>query len=188
MGQPMGLNSLVAGDQVTFKRKFRWLFTIPDVTPQGMAAIPSIKSARPHYTFKEHGVQHLAEEIFFPMKAEWKPITLTLYDIGRTIHPIVEWISMVYTMNNGNGEFEWYPSSPGKTANGGGTGAQIGTTFKRTCKLELFDGCGATIEKWKFENAWPQSVDFSDLDYGSSDVLLCTVTLRYDRAAWVSGC
>lgn len=180
MAYCMGLDKLVAGDLVMFKRKFRWVFEIPDITPEGTYAIPAIKSARPTYTFKEHGVQHLNEEIFFPMKADWKPINLTLYDIGRIRHPIVEWIAQVYRMNPDD-THKWYPSVEGE-------GDAIPTPFKRNGRLTLYDGCGGIMERWKFENMWPQSVDFSELDYGSSDIVLCNCTLRYDRATWQRGC
>lgn len=180
----MGLSNLVAGDKVIYKRKFRWIFRIDEITGENGSswayAIPSIKAARPQYTFKEHGAQHLNEEIFFPMKAEWKPITLTLYDIVRNKHPIIEWIAQVYRANPSE-DYNWYPSVSGESS-------AIQNPFKKLCYLELYDGCGNIVEKWKYENAWPQSVDFGDLDYSSSDVLLCTITLRYDRACWVQGC
>ena len=176
----MGLSDLVGGTKVVFKRKFRWMFTIPNITPDGTYAIPAIKGGRPSLTFKEHGVHHTNEDIYFPMKPEWKPITLTFYDIDRQLHPIVEWIAMVYTINS-DCDHKWYPSVGGHDSN-------IPGPFKQTATLELFDGCGTTVEKWKIENCWPQAVEFGELDYGSSEVVTCTVTLRYDRACWVSGC
>ena len=48
--------------------------------------------------------------------------------------------------------------------------------------LNLYDGCGKVIETWIFENAWPQNIEFGELDMTSSEVITCDLTLRYDRA------
>ena len=48
--------------------------------------------------------------------------------------------------------------------------------------LILYDGCGNKIERWVFENVWPQSAEFGELDMQSSEVVTGDVTLRYDRA------
>ena len=179
-GRKMGLSDLVTGVDITMKRKFRWEFRIPEITPEGVYAIPAIRGGRPNYSFKEYGVQGLNEEIFFPVKAEWKPITVALYDIGRKKHPIIEWITKVYVVND-KCSHEWFPSVPS-------SGAVENNPFKKNCVLELYDGCGGIMESWSLENAWPQSVDFGDLDYSSSEVMLVTVVLRYDRACFKKGC
>lgn len=176
----MGLSDLVAGNQVVFKRKFRWMLRIPSITPDGVFALPPIKSARPNFSFKESIAHHLNEDIYFPAKTEWKPLNLVLYDIGRQLHPVVEWIAMVYRVNT-EATHQWFPSVPGQDTN-------IQLPFKKTAWLELFDGCGTTVEKWKLENCWPQTVEFGDLDFASSEVVTCNVSLRYDRASWVQGC
>ncbi len=48
--------------------------------------------------------------------------------------------------------------------------------------LQLYDGCGCLIEEWKYEHAWPQTVDFGDLEMNNSEFVTADVTLRYDRA------
>lgn len=162
MGFAFGL-----GDPNTcFKRKFRWLLKIPQVSAEGIDSLPPLKSARPSISFKEMEVQHLTEQVFFPSKPEWKPITVSLYDLKRAKHPVYEWVRKVYRPNADDNN--WSPS--------------VGNGFKIQARLELYDGCGDTLESWVYENAWPQDVNFGELDMGSSEYVTCDIVLRYDRA------
>lgn len=150
---------------VCFKRKYRWMFYIPDVCGEGAPLLPPSKSARPSLSFKEMDAQHITETIYYPSKPEWKPINITLYDIVKRKNPVIEWIKKVYDVSETNVKWK------------AGSGIKIGT-----CRIELYDGVGEVIETWKLENAWPNNIEFGDLDYGSSDILSVDLTLRYDRA------
>jgi hypothetical protein len=175
MGFDLGLN----GSQTCFKRKFRWMFKINDISGEGINALPPLRSSRPSLSFKEMEAQHLNETIYFPSKPEWKPIPLSLYDLRKedkkikkddqdpTLidinNPVITWIKSIYDASSG----KWSP---------------IESSFKRKCTLEMYDGCGNVIEKWNFENAWPQNIEFGELDMSASDVMTIDLTLRYDRA------
>jgi hypothetical protein len=160
MGPDFGLGD----DDVCFKRKFRWLLTIPEVSAEKISTLPPLKSARPSLSFKEMEAQHVSETIYFPGKPEWKPISLSLYDIKKPTHPVFDWIKKLYDPQAGTYQF----SCEG---------------FKKDrATLELYDGCGEVIETWIFENVWPQSIEFGELDMTASEFLTCDLTLRYDRA------
>lgn len=165
MAVPMGLS---AGFSRCVKRKFRWLFSIPDVTEipniSSVNALPHERSARPSFNFKEMEIQHLNEIIYRPAKAEWKSITLTLYDVKTNKNPVIEWVKKVYDAGQGG----W--SAPGNSG------------FTKSGKLDLLDGCGNIIESWTYDNIWPQIVEFGDLDMSVNDYLVIDTTLRYDRA------
>lgn len=161
MAQQMGFGTWV--DKLC-KRKSRWLFKIDNVSDDGASALPPLKSARPSLNFKEMEAQHLNETVFFPGKPEWKPITLTLFDLDGKENKVIDWIKQVYDASAG----DWLPSCDG--------------TFKKRCTLELYNGCGDVIETWIFENAWPQSVEWGDLDMADSNFITIDITLRYDRA------
>lgn len=146
-----------------FKQKNRWMFTIKGVSEDGVAALPPNKSARPSLSFKEIEVQHANEVTFLPGKPDWKPINLVLLDIKKNQHPVFEWVkNHIYDPKTGD-----YILDP---------------KFKKEAKLELYDGCGEVIEKWIFEEAWPSNVEWGDLDYASSEVIMVDLTLRYSRA------
>lgn len=166
----MGLGFGLEKSTTTFKRKFRWLFNIPDISVEGVKALPPYKSARPNFGFKENEVQHLTETIFFPGKPEFKTFTLTLYDIRCDNNPVFDWIrGTLYDPESAKYNF---------IINGNGDEFN----FKKNATLTMLDGCGNCIEMWGFDNVWPQNVDFQELDMSSSDVMMVDLTIRYDRA------
>ena len=150
-----------------FKRKNRWLFVIPGVSADlnSVDALPPSKAMRPNLSFKEIEVQHLNETIYFPGRAEWKPVNLSLYDLKKNNNAVFKWLSSLYSA--AKDKVEYKHSCDG---------------FKIDASLILLDGCGNNIEEWKFENIWPQQIEFGDLDMSVGDVVICELTLRYDRA------
>ena len=80
-------------------------------------------------------------------------------------HPVIEWINEYYEVNSSGVKL--------KTATNG---------FKKQGKLELYDGCGEIIEKWIFENMYPETVEFGELDHSDSNIIYVDLSLRYDRA------
>jgi hypothetical protein len=176
---PAGVNGCARDMGIPFdaaacwRKKNRFLFYIgernidpPAVVDDGVWALPPQKGARPSLTFKETECQHLTETIYFPSKPDWKPISLTLYDIRNT-NPVFDWIKLCYDPTPA-GQAAWFPS--------------VGNKFKKTASLYIYDGCGVQIESWIFENAWPQVAEWGDLDMSNSEVITVDVTLRYDRA------
>ena len=170
----MGFDFGLAGPYTCFKRKNRFLLYIPNISAddsQVVNCLPPAKSARPNISFKEIEVQHLTETLYFPGRPEWKPLELSLYDIRRRSHPVFNWLSQIYNPGNksqGNQAGTYNPSCDGFK--------------KQQAILFLYDGCGAIIEKWVYENVYPISVEFGELSMDSSDVVMCDVSLRYDRA------
>lgn len=162
----MGLGGGLEKSSVCIKRKFRWLFTVPDICGDTKVnSLPPAKASRPAITFKEVSAEHLNETIFIPSKPEWKPVTLHLYDLKRPINPVFNWIKQCYDPSEGT----WTPSSVG---------------FKKSeeVRLVMLSACGEVVESWKFENAYPQVADFGELDMGNSEYITVDLTLRYDRA------
>jgi hypothetical protein len=165
MARNMGFDFGLENPDACFKRKNRWLFKIESVSAEGVDTLPPSKSARPNISFKEIETQHLNETIFFPGKPDWKPVNLTLFDVKSDgLHPVFEWLKELYDPQEGT----FVASCDGFK--------------KQTATLEMYDGCGEIIETWVYENIWPQSVEFGDLDMSTSDLVVCDLTLRYDRA------
>ena len=151
------------------KRQFRWLFTIPDITPdeasgEGANVLPPEKSARPNIQFKEMEVRHLIEDVYYPAKPDWKPVNLTLYDLKVNPHPLFKWIREFYKPRHG------VLHAPNENK------------FIKEAILRLYDGCGNIIETWIWEDAWLQSANFQALDMGVSGFVTCDITMRYARA------
>ena len=151
------------------KKKWRWLFKIPGVSATGVNSLPPQKSARPDIKWKEMNIQHISEEVYFPAKPDWSIINITLYDLsfssGSSWHPVFNWLLQMYDPQN---DAKMY--------------TPVENGFIQECTLELYDGCGTTIEKWLFEDAWPQTMNFHELDMGSNELVTCDIALRYARA------
>lgn len=161
----MGLQHGLEGTKLCPKRKFRFLFMVPDVSACGSGCLPPSKAARPTLRFKEMEAKHLSEDVFYAAKPDWQPVQLTLYDLKSSgEHPVFKWIKEMYKPQEGK------LLSP--------TSGQ----FIKQIDVQMLDGCGNIIEKWVYEDAWVQSASFSDLDMGSNDICLCDVTIRYARA------
>lgn len=152
------------------KKKWRWLLKIPEVCAEGAKTLPPLRSERPTVKWKEMVAKHISEDIYFPAKPDWQPIQLTLYDLKKDKHPVFEWLREIY-----------------KPCIGVLAEPLSADFIKAEANLELYDGCGKMIEKWVYEDIWPQSMDFQDLDMGSSEIMLCDLTLRYARACIVEG-
>jgi hypothetical protein len=150
MARRMGWDFGLEKSGLCFKRKFRWLLKIPGVSAEGVNTLPPMKSARPSLSFKEVEVRHLNEDIYFPGRPEWKPISLSLYDIKKQENKIFQWLQLVYDSCQGT--------------------------------LELYDGCGNVLETWVYENAWPNAIEWGELDMANNEITTIDLTLRYDRA------
>ena len=168
MGFDFGLQSNTA----CIIRRFRFLFKIPGISASGINSLPPLKSARPNLSFKEMEIPHLHETIKRPAKVEWKPITLTLFDLKKAKNPVFNWLNRIYN----------------PCPQGGGFRPSVGSNFLLNCSLELYDGCGNVIETWVYENAWPQIIEFGELDMGSSEFVTIDLTLNYDRAYILNEC
>ena len=165
MGLDFGLNSV----NVCAKRKFRWLFVIPGISADGSAegvnSLPPQRGARPSVTFKEITAEHLNETIYYPGKPDWKPVELSLYDLKKSNHPVFSWLQRMYQPSSGN----YQPPLD----NG---------FIMPQADLYLYDGCGNILEHWVYENVWPATIEFGELDMGDSEIVTCDLTLRYARA------
>lgn len=177
MAENMGFGFGLNGPNTIYKRKHRWLLKIPDVSAEGIDTLPPQKSARPSLSFKEIEAQHLTETVYFPGKPDWKPIPLTLYELKKpNRHPVWDWLTdpkygWTYAPNR---ESAFQPSCDGFK--------------KQKARLEMYDGCGETIETWIFESVWFNDIQFGELDMTDSGIVMCELTLRYDRAYWQQGC
>lgn len=194
----------IGDPRTVYPRKFRWLFKVKNVIGDGLTALPPVKGSRPKISFKEVEAQHVNETVFFPGKPDWQSFTVQCLEsrcrseVGNSVgpvlpgngaifkpgpiscppvHPLVGWYNSLYapqTDTTDGYRFFINEDDPDKS-------------LGREARLQLFDPCGRCLEQWVYETVWPQAVDFEDLDMGSSDVVMATVTFRYARA-YTIGC
>jgi len=148
-----------------FKRKFRWLFIIDGIVDSGVNALPPEKGNRPNITMKSAAFEHLIETINFPLKPEWKPFELTLFDIKCKFWPVWDkWLKNFYDPEQG----KFTPVVDAK--------------YKKNGTLTMYDGCGEKLERWTFENMYPSEINFDNLDMTDNAIMYINLTLTYDRA------
>lgn len=184
MPEKMGLQfGLEPSASKTCKRKFRWLFRIPEIAADGINTLPPLKSARPTLIFKEMSVRHLIEDVYYPAKPDWKPIPITLYDlVEESANPTTSTGSLGSGTSKRNLVFQWIREFYRPGTGSGELDLPNERRFIKTCTLTLLDGCGDTVETWVFEDAWPQMINFQTLDMADSSVCVVDISLRYARA------
>jgi hypothetical protein len=120
--------------------------------------------------------------MWIPGKGTWDSLTVTYYDIGgdgaAPMSTLWDWLASVYNFTD--------PTSLTQTSIRGEDGEQAGWAALGT--LTMYDGCGTEMEIWTLKNLWPQSINFGDLDYGSSEEATLELTLRFSEAKFTPAC
>lgn len=166
---PLGNSGLI------LKRKFRYTLSISweggEDIPQWYVKI----AARPQLEIDEVEINFLNGVDWVPGKGRWQPITITYIDAHTSeLSPLYQWIAAVYDFTQQSPQ-DHLPQSerPG---------------YKGLATLKMFDGCGTELERWELNNCWPQSVNFGDLDYSSSEEATIELTMRYSQVKYTSMC
>lgn len=156
------------------RRKHRWLITDVSVAGRSILTVDELvyleKAARPTFKYENVEMHHDQEVINYAGKQSWEPITLSWYDIEQPAEiseKLGQWIQSI-TEN-------WFNA-------GAKTTVALPSAYKSTVTLQVRDGQGEPTETWKIYNAWPESTNWNELDYTTSDILRIEVTMRYDRA------
>jgi hypothetical protein len=172
--QGMGIGDVGIGARDTvFKRKFRWTLEISgDSCPFQVSPLFVKLAARPSITFEETQLDFLNDRTWIPGKATWEPITLTYLDSNsQDASELLTWITSVFDFTS--------PTSKKMSSSIGG--------YAGVVTLKMLDGCGAVMETWEIKDAWPQAINFGDLDYGVSDPAQIELTLRYSQVSYTVG-
>ena len=191
----MGIGPL---NNVAFKRKYRWLFSVENIGGGGPNSFgvsgKYVKTAkRPSLDIDDTAeINFLNGKNWLPGKATFTELEFTYYDVAvandPTVTNLLKWVNRVYNFTApaagvaNSTEISATQRSYAFDPTGGGNG------YAGTGKLILLDGCGYALETWTLVNCWPKTIDFGELDYGSSDVCEISLTLRYSYASYFSNC
>jgi hypothetical protein len=181
----MGMGSL-ADPGTIFKRKFRWGLSITPA-PKSQCAWQNIPeymvkvAARPNLSIEETEINSKHGKMWIPGKASWETITVTFYDVfpggssgGAGIAGLYGWIVSVYDFTSG---------IQNNLCMGSATKDYTGVVT-----LKMYSGCGDVLEIWTLLDAWPQAINWNDLDYSSSEEATIEMTLRYANVTYSSDC
>lgn len=158
MAETLDVNSLLANTYEPL-RKFRWVLQI-----DGVDAYTLKTAARPQLTFDETVIDFINTKRYVSGKQTWNPIAITTHDpiSPSASQKIMDWVRINYEPLTGRMGYA--------------------TFYKRNISLKLLDPQGTVVQLWDIIGAWPQDVNFGDLDYASSDNAEISFTLRFDNA------
>lgn len=141
------------------KRKFRWILQI-----DGIDAFVLKTAARPQATFEETVIDYINTKRYLSGKMAWNPISVTMHDpiAPSAAQKIMDWLRLNYESLTGRMGYASF--------------------YKKDISLKLLDPQGTVVELWDVTGAWPQDINFGDLDYASSDAVEISFTLRFDNA------
>jgi hypothetical protein len=129
-------------------------------------------SNRPSLEIDETELNFLNATTWIPGKAKWQPLSVTYVDVANEkMKPLYDWMLSLYNFNEKN-------DLPCTEKEG----------WDSTAVLMMWDGCGKQIEQWELANVWPQSINFGDLDYSSSEEATIELSLRYSNVHYTSMC
>jgi hypothetical protein len=164
----MGVNFLTP--TTSFKRSFRFLVNIPDLSSYTMFVCPPEQASRPSYTINTRNYDHFKEVVPVPVKIKYDPVDFVWYDIVQNCtpqNPILNWLFDFYNPKTG---IQNYPNS-----------------IKKRIQVGIYGACGNIQETWIYENAFPSAVRFGSLSMSSNDYLTINVNLNYESAYWIPG-
>jgi hypothetical protein len=178
----MGMGKLAAPSTI-FKRKFRWGLVI---TPKcgSVGEIPEYMvkvASRPNLSLEETEIHSKNGKMYIPGKASWETITVTFYDIvgsevNSEVGSLYNWIIAMYNFIDTAG------------IRGPLQMADSIDQYAGVAVLTMYSGCGEPLEIWTLKDAWPQAINFGDLDYSSSEEATIEMTLRYCDVTYEAKC
>jgi hypothetical protein len=158
MPETLDVNSLLANTYEPL-RKFRWILQI-----DGIDAYTLKTAARPQATFDETVIDYINTKRYVSGKMTWNPIQITTHDpiSPSASQKIMDWVRINYEPQTGRMGYASF--------------------YKKNISLKLLDPQGTVVQLWDIIGAWPQDINFGDLDYASSDNAEVSFTLRFDNA------
>jgi hypothetical protein len=192
----MGIGPIGAED-IVFKRKFRWTMFLTNQEGNAVGSDDGrmwyVRIAnRPTLTTEETEINHLHEKHWISGKPTWENITLTIYDVKKDdqTQPFDSASASEFALHKWLNTVWRFAKNDSNVVTGGYNFLDMGdhdAEFKRNMTLYMLDGHGSVMETWWLIGAWPQTVNWGDLDYSSSDTADVEVTVRFDRAEWFPG-
>lgn len=133
--------------------------------------IQAITAARPKLSFQEVVMDRYNSKVYVAGKHSFETTTVVFEsDTGGKV------------VENVKRQLEDQQHIIGMTARHRLAAAPAGSQYKFALAIEQLDGDSIVYETWYLEGCWLQTVDWGDLDYGASETIKITLTIRYDHA------
>ena len=131
---------------------------------EGIPAYLVKAASRPSIDQGEVILDHINVERKLKGKSRWQDITVTLYDpvVPSGAQAVMEWVRLHHESVTGRDGYSDF--------------------YKKDVNFQVLGPVGDVVEEWTLKGAFIQDAQFGDLDFGSSDPVEITLTLRYDYA------
>lgn len=158
--------------KVETRRKHRWRFTTGFLNPGEWIYLKS--ASRPSFTLETPEMHHDQEVAYFAGKQTFEEMSLEFYDV---LNPdlserLYQWIA-----GGANGAVTDLADATVNTP----------SSYKQEVRLEMTDGDGGALDRWRLLGAWPKDTNWNEMDYGDTELQTISVTLRFDRAIKETG-
>ena len=130
----------------------------------GIPAFLVKKVGRPNIQFGDVTIDHINVKRKLKGKADWQPITITLYDpiVPSGAQAVIEWIRLSHesvTGRNGYADF-----------------------YKKDIVFNVLGPVGDKVEEWSLKGAYISEANFGDLSWAEEQPVEISVTITYDYA------
>jgi len=153
------------------KYRFRVMFeNFGITTPRTELTKQVIDFTRPEVTFDEIVVDVYNSKIKLAGKHNWSDITVNIRDdaLGTVSKLVGEQLQK---------QFDFFEQSS----------ASAGIDYKFTLRCEMLDGGNGAdapqvLETWEIYGAYLSTVNYNDLNYGTSEAVTISMTIKFDNA------
>jgi len=130
----------------------------------GIPAFLIKASAKPSIQNGEVALDHMNVKRYVKGKSEWQAISITLYDpiIPSATQAVMEWVRLHHESVTGRNGYS--------------------SMYKKDITLNQLSPLGEKVEQWDLIGAYIVDSNFGSLDWGSEDVMMIEMNLRYDYA------
>ena len=156
------------------KRSFRWFFSIAGEGDKlETYAIKTVK--KPSFAISEIPHQYAAHTFYYPGRITWNPVEVTFVD------PVIPDQSAVITNMLVKAGYN-LPTNDVTALRSFSKDNFI--TAVGDPQITQVDANGDAIEQWNLSNAFFTNVDYGQLDYSSEELVIMSITIRYDFATF----
>lgn len=159
------------------KRSFRWFFTLAGtLDPTDKLETYAIKTVKkPSFAVSEVPHQFVAHTFYFPGRVTWNTVDVTFVDPVQPDQSAVLTNMIVKAGYNAPKNEQDSLRSFSKQNFVASVGSPI---------ITQIDADGNVIDEWTLHNSFFTSVDYGQLDYASEELVINSVTIRYDYATF----
>ena len=131
---------------------------------EGIPAYTIKAASRPSIEFEEVALDHINVKRYVKGKGEWQTLDITMYDpiVPSAAQAVMEWVRLSHESVTGRDGYSDF--------------------YKKDVTFNMLGPVGDVVEEWTLKGAWIKSAAFGDLDYGTSNPVEISVSMRYDYA------